>query len=153
MLSVLCHARFGVQFCTWFSSANAYLKLLDRVVCGARFLTVGELNGIAHRRSVAVLCVLYKIVCQLVRVTRGALVAHRYTYMRLLAAEPRSTAGLLFSSRCLCRAILLTLYSMVLDWRVLRGPMVFIGLTCSVLFCLLLFFLSLLFFKGLVLLG
>ena len=30
------------------------------------------------------------------RVTRGALVAHRYTYMRLLAAEPYSTASLLF---------------------------------------------------------
>ena len=28
-----------------------------------------------------------------VRVTGGALVAHRYTYMRLLAAEPRTTAG------------------------------------------------------------
>ena len=49
---------------------------------------------ISHRRSVAVLCMLYKIRCNSVhplngalpgpyvpaRVTRGALVAHRYTY-------------------------------------------------------------------------
>ena len=49
---------------------------------------------IAHRRSVAVLCMLYKLRCnpthpldhelpepyKPVRVTRGALVAHRYTY-------------------------------------------------------------------------
>ena len=49
---------------------------------------------LAHRRSVAVLCMLYKIRCNQahplcgtlpvpyvpVRVTRGALVAHRYTY-------------------------------------------------------------------------
>ena len=49
---------------------------------------------ISHRRSVAVLCMLYKIRCNLVhplngalprpyvpaRVTRGAMVAHRYTY-------------------------------------------------------------------------
>ena len=49
---------------------------------------------ISHRRSVAVLCMLYKIRCNPVhplngalpgpRVTRGALVAHRYTY-----AQPR----------------------------------------------------------------
>ena len=31
-----------------------------------------------------------------VRVTRGGVIAHRYTYMRLLAAEPRCTVGLLF---------------------------------------------------------
>ena len=50
--------------------------------------------GISHRRSVAVLCMLYKIRCNPmhplngalpgpylpVRVTRGALVAHPYTY-------------------------------------------------------------------------
>ena len=31
-----------------------------------------------------------------VPVVCDALVAHRYTYVRLLAADPRSTAGLLF---------------------------------------------------------
>ena len=62
---------------------------------GARFLTWGVFEcDIAHRRSVAVLCTLYKIRCNTVhplngalpasyvpmRVTRGAMVAHRYTY-------------------------------------------------------------------------
>ena len=69
-------------------------KLLHLVVSGARFLTgVVFESDIAHRRSVAVLCMLYKIGCNpmhplhsalpvsivLVRVTRGALVAHGYT--------------------------------------------------------------------------
>ena len=42
-----------------------------------------------------------------------------------LAAEPCSTAGLLFSSRCPSGTILLTPFSMVWDWRVSRaGPMI-----------------------------
>ena len=72
-----------------------HLKLLDRAVSGARFLTGGVSEcDISHRRSVAVLCMLCKIRCNPVhplygalpepcvpaRVTRGALVAHRYTY-------------------------------------------------------------------------
>ena len=62
-----------------------------------------------------------------VRVTRGALVAHRYTYVPgRLAAEPRSTAGLLVPSQRPAGTILLTPYSMVWDWRVSRaGPMLF----------------------------
>ena len=90
-----CPASFGVLFCIWCSAADTYLKLLDRAVSGARFLTGGAFEcDIAHRRSVAVLWMLYKIrfnpVHPLnsalpgpyvpVRVTRGALVAHRYTY-------------------------------------------------------------------------
>ena len=70
-------------------------KLLDRVVSGDRFLTEGGFEcDISHRRSVAVLCMLYKTRCNPmhplngalpgpyvpVRVTRGALVAHRYSY-------------------------------------------------------------------------
>ena len=76
-------------------AADTHLKLLDHAICGARFLTGGVFEcDIAHRRSVAVLCMLYQIRCfpihQLndalpgsyvsVRVTRCALVAHRYTY-------------------------------------------------------------------------
>ena len=79
----------------WCSAANTHLKLLDRVVSGARFLTGGVFEcDIAHRRSVAILCMLYKIRCNPVhplhgalpgpyvpvRVTSGALVAHRFTY-------------------------------------------------------------------------
>ena len=77
------------------SVADAHLKLLDCAVSGARFLTGSVFEcDISHRRSVAVLCMLYKIRCNPghplngalpgpyvpVRVTRGALVAHRYTY-------------------------------------------------------------------------
>ena len=79
----------------WCSAADTHLKLLDRVVSGACFLAGGVLNcNLSHRRSVALLCMLYKIRCNLmhplcgalpvphvpVRVTRGALIAHRYTY-------------------------------------------------------------------------
>ena len=93
--------------------------------------------NISHRRSVTVLYMLYKIRCNPVhplngalpgpyvpvRVTRSSLVAHRYTYA-LPRAEPCRTAELLFPSRCLSGTILLTLYSMMWDWRVSRaGPM------------------------------
>ena len=38
--------------------------ILDRVVSGARFLTEGVFEcDITHRRSVAVLCMQYKIMC------------------------------------------------------------------------------------------
>ena len=85
------------KYCSavWCSAADIHLKLLDRAVSGARFLTGGVIEcDIAQRRYVAVLCMLYKIrFIQMhplndalprpympVRVTRGALVAHRYTY-------------------------------------------------------------------------
>ena len=62
---------------------------------------------------------------------------------RLPGAEPRSTAGLLFSSQYLSGTILLTPYSMVCDWRVSRaGPTLFCWPSCSLLFCLQLFSLS-----------
>ena len=85
------------EYCSavWYSAADTHLNLLDRAVSGAWFLTGGVFEcDIAHRRSVAILCMLYKIRCNPVhplngplhgpyvpvRVTRGALVAHRYTY-------------------------------------------------------------------------
>ena len=88
-----------LEYCSavWCSAANTHLKLLDRTVSGARFLTGGVFEcDISHRRSVAVLCMLYKIRCRgqvehplngalpgpyvPVRVTRGAQVAHWCTY-------------------------------------------------------------------------
>ena len=52
--------------------------------------------------------------------------SHIGILMRRLAAEPRSTAGLLFSSQRPSGTILLTPYSMVWDWRVSRaGPVLF----------------------------
>ena len=78
------------------SAADTHLKLLNRAVSGEQFLIAGVFEcDIAHRRSVAVLCMLYKIRCYPmqplidalpgpyvpVRVTRCVLVAHRiYTY-------------------------------------------------------------------------
>ena len=90
-----------LEYCSavWCSAADTHLKLLDRAVSGAQFLTGGVFEcDISHRRSVAVLCMLYKIRRNPVQphngalpgpyvpvwVTRGALVAHRYTY-----AQPR----------------------------------------------------------------
>ena len=50
------------------SAADAHLKLLDRVVSGAHFLTGAMLErDIAHRRSMAVLCMLCKIMCNQVQ--------------------------------------------------------------------------------------
>ena len=80
----------------WCSAANKHLKLLDHAVTGARFLTLCVFEcDILHLRSVASsICMLYKIRCNPmhplncalpglnvpVPVTRGALVAYRYTY-------------------------------------------------------------------------
>ena len=89
----------------WCSTADTHIKQLERVVSRASFLT--GVCDIAHRRSVTALFMPYKIRCNPmhplygaltvpyvpVRVTRGALVTHRYTYMRRLAAEPRYHIG------------------------------------------------------------
>ena len=143
--SGFCPARFGALFCSLVlgcsvlgSAAVWCLKQLDRAVSGARFLAGGVFEcDISHCRSVAVLCMLYKIRCNPVhplngalpgpyvpaRVTRGALVAID-TLMHCLAAEPCSTVGLLFHSRCPSGTILLIPFLMVWDWRVSRaGPM------------------------------
>ena len=97
-----------LEYCSavWCSAADAHLRLLDRVVSGVSFLTgvVFECD-LAHRRSVAVLCMLYKIRCDPmhplcgalpvtfvpVRVTRGA--AHRFTYAppRFRTSQDRRT--------------------------------------------------------------
>ena len=152
----------------WCSAADTHLKLLVRIVSGACCLADVVPNcNLSHRRSVAVLCMLYKIWCNPmqplcgalpvpyvpVRVTRGALIAHRYTF-----APPRCRtsqyAGLLFPSHYLSGTIWLTPYSMVWDWRVSRAsPMPFCWPSCSLLFCLQLFSLSLLFLDRLVVWG
>ena len=80
--------------------------------------------------------------------------SHIGIHMRLPAAEPRSTTGLLFVRQYLCGTILVTPNSMVWDWRVSRaGPMPFYWPSCSLPVCLLLISLSLLSFYGLVLWG
>ena len=133
-----------LEYCSavWCSAAETHLKLLDRAVSGAWFLTGGVFEcDFAHRRSMAVICMIYKIRCKAmhtlhgalpgpyvpVRVTRGALDTHQYTYSPRRTARtarlysPRRTARLLFPSRCPCGMILLTPYSMVWAWLVSRA--------------------------------
>ena len=50
-----------LEYCSavWCSAADTHLKLLDRVVCDASFLTGGVFEyDLAHHQSVAVLCML-----------------------------------------------------------------------------------------------
>ena len=127
----------GYCSAVWCTAADTHLKPLDRVASGARFLTWGVFEcDIAHRRTVALLCMLYKIRCYPMHplsgalpvpyvpmlVTSGALarpsvvkqqkalalVAHRYTY-----APPRCRTSqshrTLFLSQCPCGTIYLTL--------------------------------------------
>ena len=96
-----------LEYCSavWCLAADTHLKLLDRAVSGAWFLTGGVFEcDIAHHRSVAVLFMPYKIRCNLVhplngplpgpyvpvRITCGALVAHPNTF-----APPRCRTSLL----------------------------------------------------------
>ena len=79
----------------WCSATDSHLKLLDRVVRSAGFLSGGVLEcNLAHRRSVAELCMLFKIKSNPMHplsdalplpyvpalVTRGTLVAHRHSF-------------------------------------------------------------------------
>ena len=100
MLIIRCFWSFVLpvlEYCSavWCSAADTHFKLLDRVVSSACFLVGGVLNcNLSHRRSVSLLCMLYKIRCNPLHplcgalpvpyvpvwATRGALIAHRYTY-------------------------------------------------------------------------
>ena len=83
------------MFC---SATDSHLKLLDRVVRSAGFLAGGVLDcNLAHCRSVAELCMLFKSKSNQMhplsgalhlphvpaRVTRSALVAHRQKFVPL----------------------------------------------------------------------
>ena len=165
MLLEFCLACLEYCSAVWCSAADTHLKLLDRVVSGACFSAGGVLNcDLSHRRSAAVVCMLYKIRCNQkhplcgalpmpympVLVTRGALIAHRYT-LAPPCCRTSHTAGLLFPSQYLSGMIWLTPYLMVLDLRVSRaGLMPFCWPSCSLLVCLQLFSLSLLFLYRLV---
>ena len=92
----------------WCSAADTHLKLLDHTVSGAQFINGGVIEcDLALRRSVAVLCMLQKIRCNPmhplygalpvahvpVRFSRGAVIAHRYTYAlpRCITSQYRRT--------------------------------------------------------------
>ena len=110
----LCFVMPVLEYCSavWCSAANTHLKLLDRAVSGAQFLTGDVFECyISHRRSMAVLCILYKIRRNPVHPLNDALSglyvtaqvttrvwSHIGTLMHRLAAEHCSTTGLLFPS-------------------------------------------------------
>ena len=141
------------------SAADSHLSLLDLVDSGASFLTEGVFEcDLAHRRSVAVLCMLHNIRCNPmhplcgalpvsyvpVRVTRGAVIAHRFTY-----APPRCGASQYH--RTFIR-LSVSLWNDFSDWPRVRwcgtggfqeqGQCLFIGLAARSLFfsCCVLFF-------------
>ena len=65
-----------LEYCSavWCSAADLHIKLLDRVVRSAGFLAGGVLEcNLAHRRSVAELCMLFKIKSNPMHPLSGAL--------------------------------------------------------------------------------
>ena len=135
-------------------------------VCGFLTRDVFECD-LAHRRSVAVLCMLYKIRCNPmhplygalpvpyvpVRVTCGVVIAHRYTYAPPCCRTSQYRQIFIPLSVSLWNDLSVPMFD-VWDWRVSRaGTMPFYWPRCSLTFCLLLFSLSLLSFYGLVLWG
>ena len=127
-----------LEYCTtvWCSAGDTHLEILvDRVVSGARFLR-GLCLSVTLRiadlwqfyacctESVVTRCTVFKVLylgsmclCGL----HAVLWSHIGILMLLLAPQPRSTTGPLFFSPCPRGTILLTLYSMVWYWRVLRA--------------------------------
>ena len=106
-----------LEYCSavWSSAADTHLKLLDRGVNSACLLTDGGLEcDLEHRQAVAVLCMLYKIRCYPmhplygtlplscvpVRVTRGALIAHRHTYALPLCSMQYSPLSISLELYC-----------------------------------------------------
>ena len=95
MLLGFCLASFGILFCSVVFGSRYTPETTGPRSQWCLLLAFGVLNcNLSHRRSVAVLCILYKIRCSPmhslcgalpvpyvpVRVSRGALIAHRYTY-------------------------------------------------------------------------
>ena len=88
-----------------------------------------------------------------VRVTRGAVIAHRYTYAPPRCRTSQYRRPFIPFSISLWKELSDPVFDGV-DWRVSRaGPIPFYWTSCSFTFCLLLFSLSLLSFYGLVLRG
>ena len=148
-----------LEYCSavWCSAAYSHHKLLDRVVRSAGFLAGGVLEcNLAHRRSVAELCMLFKIrsnpmhqaVHCLCRMCRCVLLVVLWlligTRSRLLVVGLLSIAEAMCPSLCLFGMILVTLCLMVWDWRVSRAePMLSCWHDLLFRFCLLLFYLFL----------
>ena len=161
-----------LEYCSavWCSAADTHIKLLDRVVSGACFRAGGVLTvifPIVDRWQCFVCCTRSGVtrsthfvtvlltVCALCASpgTRGALIPHRHTFAppRCRTSQYRRTFIPLSVSLW---NELVTPYLMEWDWRVSRaGPMPICWPSCSLLFCLQLFSLSLLFLYRLVVWG
>ena len=139
----------ALEYCSavWCSDADTNLKLLDSAVSGARFLTGGVFEcDIAHRRSVEVLCMLYKIRCTAmhplngalpwpyvpVRVTRGALVTHRYTYTPPRCRTSQYSRTFILLSVSLWNYLANPVFDGVGLAGVKSRPTRFFGLRCSI---------------------
>ena len=113
--------KFRFAFCHYFIQNKLLFFALT-------FLIVDPWQScVCFIRSGVTLCTLFMVLsldrmCQ--RGLHAVLWSHIGTLMHRLAAEPCSTARLLFPFRCPSGTILLTPFSMVWDWRVSReGPM------------------------------
>ena len=138
MLSGLCPASFGVLFGSvvlggrytpYTGPSSQWCPVSNWGAClSVTFLIVDPWQScVCFIRSGVTRCTLLMML-YLDRMRQHGLHAvlwsHIDTLMHRLAAEPCSTAGLVFPSRCPSGSILLTSYSMVWDWRVSRaGPM------------------------------
>ena len=158
-----------LEYCSvvWCSAADSHLELPDRVVRSAGFLAVGVLEcNLAHRRSVAELCMLFKIksnpmhplsgtlpLCMCLGVSVVVLWLLICTRSCLLVVGLLSIAEPLCHSRCLFETILVTLCLMVWDWRVSRAEPMLSWHDLLFLFCLLLFYIFFLPWVGCVGLG
>ena len=124
MLLGVCPASFGVPICGVVLDCRYTPETTGQHSQWCQFFNWGcgcvECD-LAHRRSVAVFCMLYMIRCNPMHLfmvlficqcgLHTALWFHISTLVCLLAAELRSTAGLLFSCQYLCGTILVTPYS------------------------------------------
>ena len=117
---------------------------------GVLFFLAGEVLecNLAHRRSVAVLCKLFKIKSNPMhplsgalhmlnvpaRVAGGALVAHRHSFAPS-RCRTSQTVEPFYPSHCLIGTIVVALFLMVWDWSVLRAePMLSCWLNLLFLF-------------------
>ena len=124
------------------SAADTYLKLLDRVVSAARFLTACGCIWVWHcsatlcgstvyvvKDQVKTRCIDFMVVylCRMCQCgLQAVLWSHIGILIRFLVAEPSSTKVPLFLFQSPCGTILLTLYSILWDNRVSRvGQMLF----------------------------
>ena len=125
-----------LEYCSavWCSAADTHSKLLDRALTGARFLTDCVFKcDIAHRRFLAVLCMLYKISCNPVHSLNGDLPE---PYVPVLVTVGALVCGASLQNLAVSQDFYSPLsvplerswtpYLMVWDWRVLRAvPILF----------------------------